>query len=160
MNKKVQDVVRLSLISALYVVMTIINPFSYDAVQFRISEILMFLVFFKKDYSISLIIGCFISNLFSDIMIYDIIFGTAATALSCLCMTKTKNIYICAIFPVIFNAIIVGFELFLAFNTPFLINALWVFIGEAVVMIIGLLIFIKLRNNAHFLELIKANLDN
>ena len=115
------------------------------------------LCFFRKDYSIGLILGCFISNLFSDIMIYDIIFGTLATVLACICMMFSKNIYVSIIYPIIFNSIIVGFELYLAFNTPFIMNALYVFIGEAVVMIIGVIIFNKLRKNSHFLELIDAN---
>lgn len=152
-----KNIVRISIIASMYIVFTIINPFSYNAIQFRISEILMMLCFFRKDYSIGLILGCFISNLFSDIMIYDIIFGTLATVLACICMMFSKNIYVSIIYPIIFNSIIVGFELYLAFNTPFIMNALYVFIGEAVVMIIGVIIFNRLRKNNHFLELIDAN---
>ena len=157
MNTKIKDIVRLSLITALYVLLTILNPFSYDAIQFRISEILMILCFFRKDYSIGLILGCFISNLFSEIMLYDIIFGTLATVLACICMMFSKNIYVSVIYPIIFNAIIVGFELYLAFQSPFLLNALYVFIGEATLMIIGVLVFSRLRKNSHFMQLINAN---
>lgn len=157
MKTNIKNIVRISIIASMYIVFTIINPFSYNAIQFRISEILMMLCFFRKDYSIGLILGCFISNLFSDIMIYDIIFGTLATVLACICMMFSKNIYVSIIYPIIFNSIIVGFELYLAFDTPFIMNALYVFIGEAVVMIIGVIIFNKLRKNSHFLELIDAN---
>ena len=157
MKTNIKNIVRISIIASMYIVFTIINPFSYNAIQFRISEILMILCFFRKDYSIGLIIGCFISNLFSEIMIYDIIFGTLATILACICMMFSKNIYVSVIYPIIFNSLIIGFELYLAFNTPFIINAIYVFIGEAVVMIIGLIIFNKLRKNNHFLELIDAN---
>lgn len=157
MNTKIKDLVRLSLISALYVLLTILNPFSYDAIQFRISEILLFLCFFRKDYSIALILGCFIANLFSPMMVYDIIFGTLATVLTCICIMFSKNIYVSIIYPVLFNSILVGLELYLALNLPFFINALYVAIGEAVVIIIGLIIFIRLRKNNNFLELIHAN---
>lgn len=157
MKTNIKNIVRISIIASMYIVFTIINPFSYNAIQFRISEILMMLCFFRKDYSIGLILGCFISNLFSDIMIYDIIFGTLATVLACICMMFSKNIYVSIIYPIIFNSIIVGFELYLAFDTPFIMNSLYVFIGEAVVMIIGVIIFNKLRKNSHFLELIDAN---
>ena len=157
MNSKIKDIVRISIIASMYIVFTIINPFSYNAIQFRISEILMILCFFRKDYSIGLILGCFISNLFSEIMLYDIIFGTLATVLACICMMFSKNIYVSVIYPIIFNAIIVGFELYLAFQSPFLLNALYVFIGEATVMIIGVLVFSKLRKNSHFIQLINAN---
>ena len=157
MNSKIKNIVRISIVASMYIVFTIINPFSYNAIQFRISEILMILCFFRKDYSIGLILGCFISNLFSEIMLYDIIFGTFATVLACLCMMYSKNIYVSIIYPILFNSVIVGFELWLAFNSPFLINALYVFIGETVVMLIGVVIFNKLRKNNHFMELIDAN---
>lgn len=157
MNNKIKDIVRLSFVAALYVVMTILWPLSYDAIQFRISEILIFLCFFRKDYSIALILGCFISNLFSDIMLFDIVFGTIATALTCVCVMFSKNIYVTIIYPILFNSVLVGMELFLAFNTPLLVNMAYVAIGEAAVILIGLLIFIKLRKNNHFMDIIGAN---
>ena len=160
MNNKIKDIVRLSIIAAMYVLFTVINPFSYNAIQFRISEILMILCFFRKDYSIALIIGCLISNFFSGFMLYDIIFGTLATALACLCIIFSKNIYVAIIYPIIFNSLLVGYELSLITDISFTLNAIYVGIGETVVMIIGLIIFIKLRKNSHFLELIKANQNN
>lgn len=160
MNNKINTLVRLSIVAALYVLLTIINPFSYNAIQFRISEILVLLCFFRKDYSIALILGCFIANLFSSMMLYDIIFGTLATVLTCICIMFSKNIYLTIIYPVLFNSVIVGFELYLAFNTPFYLNALYVAIGETVVIIVGIIIFSRLRKNNNFLELIKANQNN
>lgn len=157
MNKKIKDIARLSLVAAMYIVLTVINPLSFGAIQFRISEILMFLIFFRKDYSISLIVGCFISNLFSDIIIYDIIFGTTATILACICIAYSKNIILPIIFASLFNSVLVGYEIYLAYETPFIINALYVFIGEFMVMVIGCLIFNKLKNNVQFMELIQAN---
>ena len=105
----------------------------------------------------SLIVGCFISNLFSEIMLYDIIFGTFATVISCIVINNTKNIYIAGIAPVVFNGLIVGAELSIAFQTPYFLNVFWVSLGEFVVMIIGVLAFLKLKNNTVFMELIKAN---
>ena len=160
MNNKINTLVRLSIVAALYVLLTIINPFSYNAIQFRISEILVLLCFFRKDYSIALILGCFIANLFSSMMLYDSIFGTLATVLTCICIMFSKNIYLTIIYPVLFNSVIVGFELYLAFNTPFYLNALYVAIGETVVIIVGIIIFSRLRKNYNFLELIKANQNN
>ena len=160
MNNKINTLVRLSIVAALYVLLTIINPFSYNAIQFRISEILVLLCFFRKDYSIALILGCFIANLFSSMMLYDIIFGTLATVLTCIFIMFSKNIYLTIIYPVLFNSVIVGFELYLAFNTPFYLNALYVAIGETVVIIVGIIIFSRLRKNNNFLELIKANQNN
>lgn len=157
MNSKIRDLVRLSIVAALYVLFTVVNPFSYNAIQFRISEILVLLCFFRKDYSIALIIGCFISNFFSGFVLYDIIFGTIATALACTCVMLSKNIFVSIIYPIIFNSIIVGFELYLVTNTSFALNALYVGIGEAAVMVVGLILFLKLRQNKSFLDLIKGN---
>ncbi len=160
MNNKIKNITRLSIVCAMYVVLTILNPFSYDTVQFRISEILIFLCFFRKDYSIALILGCFISNLFSPLMMYDIIFGTLATALACICVMFSKKLIISAIYPILFNGILVSWELSIAFQTSFWFNAFWVVLGESVVIIIGLLIFSKLKNNQMFLELIDAKQNN
>lgn len=157
MNNKIKDLVRLSLVATFYVVLTILNPFSYDAIQFRISEILLFLCFFRKDYSIALILGCFIANIFSPMMLYDMFFGTLATALTCLCIIFSKHLIVTIIYPILFNSILVGVELYLVYNTSFIINALYVGLGEMVVVIIGFFIFKHLRKNSFFLELIKAN---
>lgn len=157
MNNKIKDLVRLAIIAALYVIFTVINPFSYNTIQFRISEILVLLCFFRKDYSIALIIGCFISNFFSGFMLYDIIFGTIATILTCICVMYSKNIYLAILFPILFNSLIVGYELSLVTEVSFALNAFYVGIGETVVMIIGVIIFNKLRQNNSFLEIIKAN---
>ena len=154
MNSKIKDICRLSLIASMYVILTIVNPFSYDAIQFRISEILMLLCFYRKDYSIALIIGCFISNLFSPLMLYDILFGTLATAISFVFMMNSKNIFVAILYPIIFNSILVGLELYIALDVSFIINAFYVFIGEAVVMIVGAIIFNKLQKSQKFLELI------
>ncbi len=157
MNNKIRDIVRLSVIATMYVILTVINPFSYNMIQIRISEVLIFLCFFKKDYCIALIIGCFISNLFSEFMLYDIIFGTLATALACICIMYSKNIYLSMIYPIIFNSIIIGLELFIFFNTPLFINMVYVAIGESIVILLGVIIFNKLRSNKSFMELIQAN---
>jgi uncharacterized membrane protein len=131
---------------------------SYGNIQFRIAEILILLCFFKKDYGIALILGCAIANFFSPLGIIDVIFGTLATAISVLFVMKSKNLMIASLFPVIFNGIIVGLELYYVLSFPLLLSMASVAIGEAVVvMVLGNLIFFKLKKNANFLELIEAN---
>lgn len=156
-NHKILTMVRLSLVAAMYVVLTIFNPFSYDAIQFRISEILVFLCFYRKDYSIGLILGCFIANLFSPMMLYDITFGTFATILAVVCIMFSKNIYIASLFPVVFNGVIVALELYFAFKEPFLLSMGSVALGEAVVMVVGIIAFKLLERNEGFMKMIDAN---
>ena len=136
------NLARLALVAAMYVVMTLmIEPLSYGPIQFRVSEFLVLLCFYRKDYSISMILGCFIVNLFSPFGLYDIIFGTLATAVAVLPMYYMKNIYIASLLPVISNGVIVGIELFLC-GEPLLISIGGVALGEIVsVGILGCLIF-------------------
>ena len=67
-----KNLVRLALVAALYAALTLALPgLSFPAIQFRFSEILVLLCFYRKDYSISLILGCFIANCFSPMALMD-----------------------------------------------------------------------------------------
>ena len=84
-NIKLKMVVKLSVVAAIYVALTLsLYPLSYGAIQFRLSEALMMLIAYNPIYSISLIIGCLISNLASPMGTIDIVFGTLATVVSCI----------------------------------------------------------------------------
>ena len=88
-----KNLVRLALVAALYAALTLALPgLSFGAVQFRFSEILVLLCFYRKDYSISLILGCFIANCFSPMALMDMIFGTLATAIAVIPMFYIKNL--------------------------------------------------------------------
>lgn len=157
-NKGIKRTVRLSIVASLYVVLTLVFSFlSYGDIQFRIAEILIILCFFRKDYGISVIIGCLISNLFSPMGIADVVFGTLATALSVFFVMNSKRIYLTPIYPTFFNGVIVGAELYLLLDFPLILSIVSVAIGEAVVLIIGCIVFKRLQKNEKFLELIEAN---
>ena len=115
------------------------------------------LCFFRKDYAISMILGCLIANAFSPLGIIDVGFGTLATALAVVGVMFSKKLPIAGIFPVLSNAIIVGLELSLTFESPFWLNILTVGVGELVVIVIGVVIFMRLRKNQSFMDLIGAN---
>ena len=154
----VKDIVSNALIAALYVVMTLITyPISFLGIQFRFAEILVLLCFFRKDYSIGLIIGCAIANLMSAIGLVDVGFGTLATILACTCMMFCKHLAIACIFPVLFNAFIVGFELYQFLGCPFWLSVGEVAIGEFTVMVVGYILFMLLKRRKMFFENIRAN---
>lgn len=156
MNKKVHFIVSQAIVSSLYVVLTlIVGPFSFNAIQLRISEILILLCFYKKDYIIGLSLGTFIANLFSPMLIYDISLGLLASVLSMIAIYKSKNLYIAIIFPVVFNGLLVGMSLYLALDLPFFLSALEVAIGELLAMIIGIVLFKLLERNERFIKMIK-----
>ena len=155
-NLSVSRLVKLGIVAAIYVALTLaLSSLSYGNIQFRIAEALMLLCFYKKDYGISLIVGCLIANIFSPMFLWDMTFGTLATILAVICMIYSPNIYIASIFPVIFNGIIVGLELHFLYDLPFVLSAIEVAVGEFVcVCIVGIIIFKLLEKNKKFMKML------
>lgn len=149
-----------AIIAALYVALTwLLAPISYGPIQFRVSEILVLLVFLNPKYAYSLAIGCLIANTTSSFGWYDIVFGTIATIVALIPMTKSKNIFIAAIFPVVSNAIIISVELLLIYNEPhlFLFNVLTIGLGEAIVLfLLGIPVVKLLCKNETIVELLEV----
>ena len=131
-----------AMIASVYAALTLaISPIAYSEIQFRLSEIMVFLAFYNKKYIPGLIIGCIIANLFSPMGLLDVIFGTISTIIVCITMYVIKNRYLAAIIGAIITGLIIGGELWYAYQIPYLINALYVAIGELIVLIIGALVF-------------------
>lgn len=151
----VKNLTRLALVAAMYVAMTLAVPvLGYGAIQCRISEILVLLCFYRKDYSAALILGCFIANLFSPLGWYDLVFGVAATAISVLPMFYIKNIFLAAVLPVVANGVLVGIELSLI-GEPLWFSMGTVALGELLAMILGTVIFkFVFEKNAPLMRLI------
>ncbi|MBP5407564.1 MAG: QueT transporter family protein [Bacilli bacterium] len=143
----IEMIARQAIVAALYAVLTVINPLSYGNIQFRIAEILVFLCFYRHDYIIGLTLGCFIANLFSPMLVWDITLGVGATVIALFLITRTKNIYLAAVWPIIANALLVALELYLVYDLPYWLSALEVGIGEAAVMVVGVIIFKILETN-------------
>lgn len=153
---KTKDIAINALIASLYIALTLpFVSFSFGPIQFRISEALLLLLIIDKKFSPGIIVGCLIVNMFSPLGLYDVIFGTLATMITCYAMAKTDNMVLKLLYPAIFNGIIVGLELTILFtNTPFIINLLTVALGEIVVVFIpGILIkdkLLKIRDQQIF----------
>ena len=154
-NRKITII---GLIAALYAVVTLsLGTFSYGQLQFRISEVLMFLPLFGKECIIALTIGCFLANILGPFGVPDIIFGTLATLISAILVYYTPKmikkdkyvLFVASLWPTVINAIIVGWELYKFFGMPFMLSAVQVAFGEFVVItIIGLPLF-KMVNNKY-----------
>lgn len=146
---------RIAIVAALYVVLTLVSyPFSYDMVQFRISEALMVLCFYDRRYVWALTIGCVVSNFFSFSLV-DCIFGTLATLIAGLVMLFVKKKWLSLLAPVIFNGLIVGIELHFYYKVPLLISMGGVAFGELVVMsILGSCLFYYLEKDKRLMEVI------
>ena len=149
-NKKVLFLTQSALIAAVYTVVTLaLAPISFGQMQVRVSEALTLLCVFSPTAIVGVTLGCAISNAVGFFMgtnllgILDVFFGTAATLIAALCSYWMRGLRIrglaipAAIPPVVTNGLIVGAELMMVmsggWNFPiFLINALWVAVGELV----------------------------
>ena len=99
-----RDITYNAIIAALYIAITLLSiPISYGQIQFRISEILVLLVFFKKNYAYGICLGTLISNFGSTLSLWDVLFGTIATILACICIMFSKHLLVALIYPVVFN---------------------------------------------------------
>ncbi|MFQ6861845.1 MAG: QueT transporter family protein [Beduini sp.] len=144
-----------AIIACIYTVFTLaIAPLAYSEIQFRLSEIIVFLAFYNKKYIPGLVIGCFIANIPSTLGWLDMVFGTFSTFLVCIAMYKMKNKYLAAFVGALITGGIIGFELHLAFGIPFVVNAIYVWIGELAVLLIGVVLFDSLSKNKKFMEFI------
>lgn len=157
-NEKLVRLLKMALVAALYVALTFVfMPFSFLGVQFRVAEILMLLVLIDPLYIPALTIGCFIANfLFSPMGIVDVIIGTLATLFAVIAISKTKNLFIASLWPTLFNAFMVGAELYYVLNLPFWLSTFQVAIGEfTVVSIVGVIVFKYVLNNRGLVKVLK-----
>ena len=147
MNNKTRYLTHAAIIAALYAVLThmqnLLLPGSATwAIQMRISEALCVLAFFTPAAIPGLTLGCLVFNLtFAAALPLDFVIGSAATFLAALGMWKTRRVTIKGIpllgllLPALANAVLVGWELTVYIGGGFLLNAVYVAIGEAVVLL-------------------------
>ena len=158
MTNKSKKIAAVGLVAASYAVITIVfGAISYGPVQFRISEMLMFLPLFGTEYILGLTMGCFIANIAGGLGLVDMVFGTLATLISCILVyytpklikNKKLSLFVASLWPTIVNVLIIGWELYKFFGLPFGLSALQVGFGEFVVItIVGLPVF-KMVNNKY-----------
>lgn len=163
MNKNTKKLTTAALIAALYVVLThlqnIIFPESTSfAIQFRASEALCVLAFFSPSAVWGLTVGCFLFNItYSASLPLDLIIGSLATLLATGGMYVSRNVkiggypWLGMLLPALFNALLVGWELTVYIGGGFWLNALFVAIGEAAVLLVlgTALYYLILRRNLH-----------
>src|SRR3954453_9514730 len=107
---KVKTLATSGIIAALYVVVTLlVAPFGFTHVQFRISEMFNHLVVFNKKFFFAIVLGVFITNLFSPLGAYDLIFGVSHSIIA-LSITIFSAKFINGILKrMIFNTIVFTF---------------------------------------------------
>lgn len=154
-------IVYAAVIAALYAVLTHLQNFLLPgtasmAIQMRISEALCVLAFFTPAAIPGLSIGCLVFNLtFAGTLPLDFLVGTLATYLAAQGMWLTRNRTIKGypllgmLLPALTNAILVGWELSIYIGGAFWLNAVYVAIGEAaVLLVLGTALYYGLRRRS------------
>ena len=122
MSKKTAYITQAALIAALYTVLTMIAAgfdLASGAIQVRFSEALTIMPFFTPAAIPGLTLGCLLSNILTGCALPDVIFGTLATLLGALgTYALRKNRFLCAVPPIVSNALIIPFVLTYAYHIP------------------------------------------
>ena len=154
-----KKLVRISVIAALYVVLTLALPaIAYGPIQFRLSEVMTLLAFIDPFYILPLTLGCAIANIGSPFGIIDVIIGSLASFLALYSMSKTKNIYVASLFPTLF-CILIGLEILFLSKEPinlFLITGQIMISEFIVVSIIGVSLFKFIEKNDYMMNMLKT----
>lgn len=116
-NNSTRKLTHAAMIAAVYVLLTVIfRPISFGAVQFRISEALTLLPVLMPDAVPGLFIGCLLSNLLGGGVWLDVLLGSIATLLAAVCTRRFRaRPLLAAAMPVLFNGLIVGPVVYLAY---------------------------------------------
>ena len=158
MRQKTRRLTQAAIIAALYVVLThlqnLLLPGSATwAIQCRASEALCVLALFTPAAIPGLSIGCLLFNItFAAALPLDWLVGTAASFFAAWAMWHTRKITIkgfpllSLLMPALTNAFFVGWELTVYIGGSYPINALYVALGELIVMLVlGPILFSAIR---------------
>ena len=158
MRKKTRFLAQGAMIAALYAGLTYMQNFLIPgsatwAIQFRASEALCVLALFTPAAIPGLTVGCVLFNLtFAGALPLDVPLGGLATLLAAAGMYSLRNVKIkgypllAMLLPALTNAFLVGWELSVYIGGGFWLNALYVAIGEAAVLLtLGTALYYALR---------------
>ena len=146
MRQKTHHLTQAAIIAALYTILTHLQntllPGSATwAIQCRVSEALCVLACFTPAAIPGLTIGCLVFNIsYAGALPLDFLMGSLATFLAASTMWATRKItlrsvpVIALLMPALWNAILVGWELTWFIGGGFWINALYVSLGELIVL--------------------------
>ncbi len=167
-RNSVRELTVSALVAALYVVMTYfgnIFGLSYGSFQCRFAEALCVLPFFFPGTVPGLFIGCVISNILSPYGVVDLVVGSLSTLLAAYITSKMRSKWLAPLPPVICNMVLVGGMLAWyqvgfssGFGAAFLVNGLWVALGEVVACYgLGTLLLRLLPRSGYFRRLVPEN---
>jgi uncharacterized membrane protein len=134
--KNTKFIIQAAVIAAVYASLTIaLMPFSYGAMQIRVSEALTVLPYFTPAAIPGLFIGCLVSNMVGPYGLIDMVFGGSATLIAAVFSYYLRGRpLLVPLPPVIANGLIIGPMLYLTGIFPLSLIAciLWVSLGELI----------------------------
>ena len=158
MSRKTRFITYGAIIAALYVALTYAQNLLFPgsatmAIQFRASEALCVLALFTPAAIPGLTVGCLLFNIsYAGALPLDWLVGSAASCLASAGMWFGRKLtvrgypLIAMLMPALANAILVGWELSVYIGGGFGINALYVAIGEAAVLLtLGSVVFYAIK---------------
>lgn len=147
MSRKTKNLTVAAQMAAIYVALcymqNLLLPGSAsNAIQFRVAEAMMALCFFTPAAIPGLTLGCLLFNVsFAGALPTDMVVGTAATAAAGGCMYALRNLkckglpVLGLLMPAVWNGLLVGWELSFYIGGGFLLNCLYVAVGELAVLL-------------------------
>ena len=142
------------IVAAMYAAITVISaPIAYGGVQFRLSEALMVLCWFRPWLGVGLTLGCLLANFFSTVTVLDVVIGTLATALACLWTSRIRRPWLVPIPTIVCNGLLVGAMLALVLTPQTPMTGFGVFFAQvsfgetAVMYLLGMPLFLFLKRN-------------
>ena len=158
MRHRIRYLAQAGVIAAVYAVLTHMQNFilpdsSTWAIQFRVSEALCVLALLTPAAAPGLAVGCMVFNLtYLGALPADFLIGSLASFLAAQAMWWLRRCKVgklplpALLMPAIFNGLLIGGELAVYIGGGFGLNALYVAIGEAAVLLtLGSALFYAIR---------------
>ena len=145
-----RDITMAAMIGGLYAALTILlAPWSYGPVQVRLAESLTVLPFIFPQAIPGLFAGCMIANIWGGYGPLDIFGGSAITLVAGIAtyyLRRFGKLWLAPIPPILFNALGIGYILYIVTDVPYWIIALQVGGGQTIACaIIGIPLLLLLK---------------
>ena len=138
MSGRVRNISLGAMLAALYIVTTTLNPIGYGIIQLRISAIITMLPFYRKEFRVPCIAAVAVANWFSPLGLIDVAAGILLWTLAYYLIDQIcRNIYLKCGLVALLSGVIIGGELSLVLEAPFLFNFISISVSQMIVFVIG-----------------------
>lgn len=142
MKNKTKSIALSGVFVAIYAVVTLaISPFSFGAIQCRLSDVLLMFCIKRKEAIAGCVFGCVIANMFSPLGIIDMAVGALANFLIGAFAYKSKKIIMTIVAGGMIAGLFIGAELCVIYSIPFLMTFVTVAIGEILSLTVGAILY-------------------